>query len=202
MGVLLQNHYPLTREDRFECYDFSRKAFQQKQAPALELGLRQLTLSNASGMPVGVALPHLRKLCILNTSLEYFYVGSGLESVTELGLLGLKLQFCEQILGHLGHQLVELAIWVEDNMWLDRIFRLCPNLQTFYVSEFPSVGVIGVEATAAPIMNFLTDLSLVKKDYYKYKDRDDFECADFQQGHLLLVLQSVPNLQVLRINTV
>jgi len=78
-----------------------------------------------------VALHHLRELCILNTSLEYFHVGSGLESVTELGLLGLKLQFCEQILGHLGHQLVELAIWVEDNMWLDRIFRLCPNLQTF-----------------------------------------------------------------------
>jgi hypothetical protein len=172
---------------------YAWEAFQelQGQLPS-RLGLRQLTLYEASGMPVGVALPDLTTLK-LHRPLKNFRLGSGLKSVTELSLLSIGRKLCERILGHLGHQLDKLSVWVRDTLLVDRLFGLCPKLQVFYLTGFPLDALSVEDVEMLPTMSFLTEMG------FHLEEAEDEESAQFEAGLLLRVLQAAPNLQKLHL---
>lgn len=178
----------------YQLCDHVWKAFEQLQGrlPS-RLGLRQLNFNEPSRMPMGVALPNLQTLTLINPA-ENFQLGSGLESVTELGLHGVSQQLLEQILGQIGHQLQKLAVYVWDILLLDRVFRMCPNLQSFFISDCPVIN-LGIE-TSVPPMSCLTELVLTKSPF------DNRDWAALESDHLLQVLRAAPNLSILRMSSI
>lgn len=177
----------------FTDYNYAAVAFQQLRGKLpSRLGLRQLTLLTTTGMPVGVALPDLKTLAVISPQ-DSFRLGSGLESLTELGLHDIKQKRFEQILEQIGHQLLKLSVSVLDTLLVDRVFRMCPNLQNFHVSDFPG-DFVGVETTV-PTMSCLTELV-----FNKMLDTwDNLEWALFEAEHFLQILRALPNLRIFKL---
>lgn len=166
------------------------RGLQDKLPKRLEL--RHLALFRTSKMPVGVALPELRTL-ILFKPLENFQFGSS-NSVTELGLHDLNQESFEKILFKIGHQLLKLSVWVSDTLMLDRVFRMCPDLQVLFISRFPS-EFIGLEAPLRPCsLSCLSEFGFAVQKPNRY-----YRLSRFQPGHLLQILRAASQLRVLRL---
>lgn len=99
-----------------------------------------------------------------------------------------------EILEQIGHQLKKLSVCVWDTtLLLDRVFRMCPNLQNFYVDQCP-YEILGV-GVSVPTMSGLTELALARTSHI------DEEWGVFDYGHLVQVLRAMPNLSVFRMNS-
>jgi hypothetical protein len=173
--------------------DFASQAFSSLRGPLpTHLGLRQLALHRASGLPRGVALPDLQTLYLILPK-NNFHFSTWISSISELGLHGISRQLLERILQQIGHQLLKLSVLVWDTLVLDRLFQMCPNLQILYISQFPAF-YMGLEEPMmdAVCLTCLTELGLVMQD-----DNDD--CCRFESGHLLQFLRAACNLRVLRL---
>lgn len=173
--------------------DFASKAFHAVRGPLPRtLGLRQLALHSSSEMPRGVALPDLTTLNLILPK-SNFQFSTWLSSLTELGLHGLRQHLLERILQQIGHQLIKLTVVVWDSLVLDRLFQLCPSLQIFYISQFPTI-YIGLEEPMMEAVNLtgLTELGMVMQD-----EMD--ESCRFESGHLLQFLSVACNLRVLHL---
>jgi hypothetical protein len=174
--------------------DFASKAFEELQFhKPTPLSLRQLALHDALEMPLGVLLPDLTSLTLV-TPLPAFQMNSWLTSLTELSLQGVRLQMLEEILTRIGRQLRKLAVLVWDTLFVDRVFRLCPDLRVFYISQFPTYFV-GLEAP-------LRGLSLSHLTEFGFAMQNDECCSCLSTDHLLQILRAAPNLRVFRFKNV
>jgi hypothetical protein len=165
---------------------FATLAFENLNGPlpTSQLALRQLCLVRSSEMPVGVALPDLETLYLIKPGPSFSLLG--FSSLTELGLEEMNLQLFEQILDSIGHQLLSLAVSVRDTLFVDRVFRMCPKLQKFYITDLP-VDFVG-QLVPIEAQKCLTEFGFGEKDF-------QIRCR-FQPEHLLQLLQALPNLQV------
>jgi hypothetical protein len=176
--------------------DFASKAFRELQfhMPS-PLGLRQLALHDALEMPLGVALPDLMSLTLVTPDVTFqLTMSSWLASLTELSLQGVRLQMLEEILTRIGSQLRKLSVLVWDTLFVDRVFRLCPDLRVFYISQFPTYFV-GLEAP-------LPGLSLSHLTEFGFVMQNDECCSCLSTDHLLQILRAAPNLRVFRFKNV
>jgi hypothetical protein len=159
-----------------------------------QLGLRQLVLEAVSILPVGVALPNLQTLYLLEPNENFRLMGTPLTSLTELVLKSIPQAPFEQILGQIGHQLRKLAVSVsmDDNLILDRVFRMCPKLQDFQVPDV-FCKFIGIREPLDDCnLSCLTDLGFC-----------DESCdISVKTNDLLQILQAAPNLRVLYLNNI
>jgi hypothetical protein len=174
--------------------DFASKAFRDLQGllPSV-LRLRTLALHNASEMPVDVALPELSTLTLV-TPQATFQLGYGFSSVTELSLQGVRVPLLERILARLGRQLRKLSVLVWDTLFVDRVFRMCPELQVFYISQYPT-HIVGLEAPLGHLaLSCLTEFGFVVQS--------DQCCSAVRTDHLLQMLRAAPNLHVLHLKNV
>jgi hypothetical protein len=167
---------------------FASKAFQKakKSLPTNQLALRELVLKRASKMPVGVALPDLKTLFLIRPKRDFKL---GLSSVTELGLVELKQQLFEQILSSIGHQLVSLVVSVYDELYVDRVFQLCPKLQKFYITNMV-VEFVGLNEPIGE-HKYLVEFGFAENSLEPG--------SRFQPDFLLQIFRAVPNLRVWRV---
>lgn len=170
--------------------DFASQAFRELKFPS-PLGLKQLSLHDVSEMPVGVALPNLTTLTLV-TPHPNFQMGFWHSSLTEIGLQGIRLQPLEQILVRIGWQLRKLSVLVWDTLFVDRVFRMCPNLQVFYISKFPT-HFVGLEAP-------LGDLSQLTE--FGFVMQNDEYSSHLNTDHLLQILRAASNLRVFRFKNI
>jgi hypothetical protein len=172
-----------------KCFtDFASKAFHTLKKPLPSpLALRQLVLGSSSVMPVGVVLPNLETLYLINPGFNFSLLG--LSSVTELGLEDLNRQLFEQILSSIGHQLLSLAVSVQDSLFVDRVFQMCPKLQKFNITDLAETFVGLYEPLKK--LKFLVEFGFGVK-CFRTRSR-------FQPEHLLQILRAVPNLLVWRV---
>jgi hypothetical protein len=170
--------------------DFASQAFCCLRGPLrTHLGLRQLALHGASELPRGVALPDLQTLYLILPK-SNFQFSTWISSISELGLHRVRRLLLERILEQIGHQLLKLSVLVLDTLVLDRIFQMCPSLQTFYISEFPAF-YMGLDEPMMDTVSLagLTELGMVMQD----------DCSRFESGHLMQLLRAACNLQVLHL---
>jgi hypothetical protein len=174
-------------------YYFDKCRYLKRRMPS-QLGLRQISLIEPSRMPVGIALPNLETL-YLHGPTNDFQLGTGsLSSLTELFFSQTKQIPMEKILSVLGHQLRKLSVKVTDTLYLDSVFRMCPNLQVFYVPECP-VDYIGLKDELLNCnLHSMTELCFVE-EYY------DHDRSLLKTDHLLQILQAAPNLQIFHMHT-
>jgi hypothetical protein len=160
-----------------------------------QLGLRDLAINKSSGMPVGVALPNLKTLYLLEMPMKDFIVGTKLPSLTELVLYNFNQMEMEQILSVVGHQLHKLCVSVRDTLHLDSVFRMCPNLEVFYVPRSPS-NYIGLKESLDDCnLSCITDLSIVQD----FKENGDYVSgATLNSADFLQILRAALNLRILR----
>jgi len=173
--------------------DFASQAFCCLRGPLrTHLGLRQLALHGASELPRGVALPDLQTLYLILPK-NNFYFSTWISTISELGLHGVRRQLLDRILQQIGHQLLKLSVLVWDTLVLDRLFQMCPNLQIFYISQFPAF-YLGLDEPMMDTVSLtgLTELGMVMQD-----EVDD--CSRFESGHLLQLLRAASNLRVLHL---
>jgi len=167
---------------------YAKKAFKRMMKPLPSaLALRQLVFDRSSEMPRGVVLPDLETLFLISPRHQFSLLG--FSSVTELGLEDLNQQQLEQILSEIGHQLVSLAVEVDDTLFVDRVYKLCPKLQKFYITELPR-PFAGVNEPMGE-HECLVEFGFAKKVFQGN--------SHFQPNHLLQILQAMPNLQAWRI---
>lgn len=156
-----------------------------------QLTLTQLALTYAPGMPVGVAFPNLQTLYLLSP-VENLQICSELPSLTELVLKHLEPAYFEQVLSQLGHQLIKLSV-IMDNLHLDKVFRMCPNLQVFYVAEIPLDFIGLVEPLENLSLSCLTELRFLNE----FKGLRTLKTED-----LLQILKAAPNLRILHLDDI
>jgi hypothetical protein len=167
---------------------YAKKAFKRMMEPLTSaLSLRQLAFDRSSEMPMGVALPDLQTLFLISPRHEFSLLG--FSSVTELGLEDLNQEQFEQILSEIGHQLLSLAVELWDPLYVDRVFKLCPKLQKFFITEVPR-PFAGVNEPPEE-HKCLVEFGFANKFFQGN--------SHFQPNHLLQILQAMPNLNVWRI---
>jgi hypothetical protein len=170
---------------------FASSAFERlmrKPLPTNQLALRELVLKRASEMPVGVVLPDLKTLYLISPGRHFSLLG--LLSLTELGLEEVKQQQFEQILTSIGHQLLSLAVHVKDTLYVDAVFRMCPELQKLYITDRPR-NFIGLNEPMED-HKCLVEFGFAKKHFKS-------QLSSFEPKHLLQILKAMPNLSVWRI---
>jgi hypothetical protein len=156
------------------------------------LALRQLRLTCPTRMPVGVVLPNLETLHVIEPRQKFSLLG--LLSLTELALERvLRREQLEQLLSSVGHQLTTLAVSTLDTLFVDRVLSMCPILQQFFIPTMP-LDFIGVDE---PLL-MEDHQCLVEWGFTFRPDEDQFE-SRFRPDHLLQILRAVPNLRVWRI---
>lgn len=181
---------------KFERYEFNfptcylfREAFRKLNGrlPSL-LGLRQLVLRKRA-MPVGVALPNLETLYVLQPK-KNFQLRTELPNLRELVLQDIEQEPFEQILFEIGHQLRKLSVSVTDTLALDSVFRMCPKLEVFQVSDI-ICDFIGLKEPLDD-SSCLTELGFVSESY----------CIALKTEDLLQILKVAPNLRILNLHKI
>jgi hypothetical protein len=176
--------------------DISDGAFSQEEYQRLDeplpsaLALRQLVLTCPSQMPVGMVLPELETLYLINPRPDFSLHGHSL--LTELGLDHVNQQELEQLLTSIGHQLLSLAVSLPDALFVDRVFRMCPKLQKFYITQLPQ-DFVGLNEPLEDHHECLIEFGFAKTLKYEHF------LGRFRPDHLLQILHAVPNLRVWRI---
>jgi len=95
------------------------------------------------------------------------------------------------MLSLIGHQLLSLAVYVWDTLYVDRVFQMCPKLQKFYITDLPETFV-GLNEPIK-VQKHLVEFGFAEKDY-------DSQSLHFPPEHLLQILRALPNLRVWLIN--
>ncbi|CAB3370941.1 Hypothetical predicted protein [Cloeon dipterum] len=104
----------------------------------VELGLRQLTLHKNGAIPNGIYLPNLKSLLLWNPALNLMF-DDRFSKVTSLSLIETNLLEILRILDKLGTQLKVLLLMTgQDDLQLDLILTLCPNLEEFHLPRCPA----------------------------------------------------------------
>jgi hypothetical protein len=165
--------------------EFAARAFERlkKHLPSA-LALSKLVLKKASEIPVGVVLPKLKTLYVIKPGPNFSLLG--LLSLTELALVGLNQHQFEKILASIGHQLVSLAVSVWDTLYVDRVFKLCPKLQKFFITNLAGafVGLNEPLKKRKSLLEFGFGVKCIRTG------------SRFQPDQLLQILQALPNLRV------
>jgi len=161
-----------------------------------QLGLRQLSLYEPSGMPVGVALPNLETLIvtvpIFSEKLFQLKSAADLPSLTNLVLENVKQELFEKIISQIGQQLRKLSVSVWGTLILNKVFLMCPNLQLFYAKNYHMGSLELVEPLVESVLSELTELAF----FTCYcQSVSTFPSND----QLLQILRAVPNLRILQL---
>lgn len=153
------------------------------------LALENMIMYKASSIPDGILLPNLTSLNLLKP-LVNFHLDQRLSAVTELSIYRSTKETCVSILGHLGRQLEKIRVYVDENIPVDQLLTLCPNLDLLsYSNDYEEVTVA----------------SDIKSDTLRQLTALDLMFNDCAIGHTygpeaLLQLLQAPELRLLRLS--
>lgn len=164
-----------------------------------QLKLKQLALRRPSRMPKDLHLPNLETLYVLQPIQtfrfdETFPYHNVLTSLTELVVTDINQEHFDQLAKSVGHRLRKLSISMPEEMVIDRVFRMCPNVQVLYLVQSNNFSPFTKGAVMKSLvgcdLSGIVELAIVNE--YKTEPL-------FNADHLMKILKAAPNLRILRL---